>query len=186
MDGYKIFIMPFDKKRKLDRNERCGNCQKYLRYEKGRLKTVSCASEAEDLTILFQKEIKPLDTLCETCRNEALKLKYETQKSEASSSHIQDEVDFPSQSKNIQQEPEQIEEQMSPLSNISLTSDSTPQSSQSVDDPSYVLRNREGPEIEFVEMAFIRVVNTHKYCCICRAQPETLVVVPLQARIQAL
>ncbi|KAK9512319.1 hypothetical protein O3M35_000771 [Rhynocoris fuscipes] len=99
-----------------------------------------------------------------------------------------------------------VEEQSSQLSNLTVSDDASQstqplqslehpsqqsssgssevQSSQSFNDPTYVVRERETIQSEMIAMPFKRVIATHKHCCICLVQNKTYIVVPSKARLQ--
>lgn len=75
--------------------------------------------------------------------------------------------------------PSQLISQLS--SSLSLTT--TTSSLSSTNDPTYEVIEKSENEIQYVDMMFPRVINTHKYCCVCGSKNE-MMVIPFEARIQ--
>ena len=186
------------KKKKIFHDERCVNCNSMLRYEKGQIKLIQSESEAQEFSDLLEKPVAVSDALCGSCRSLAARKKSEKISSQTSTSSDDYEAGTSKQvrTKDCVEEVRESSQRIDSLSiedatanpeppqQLSSSEDSQTASQASANDPSYSIRIRKSSEIEMVEMPFQRVTSTHKYCCVCFAQPESLIVIPFQARLQ--
>ena len=151
-------------------------CNVLVRYDAGQQKIISTNEEVELLSNLLCKNVDAGDVLCSKCRSGIVK-----------SDAIQV---LPSTSRSYKNPPyiDPVEVQSSLQSNISVSDDasqstqplqssqqsSSESSSQSLNDPSYFVRERDQILREMIEMPFKKVVVTHKYCCVCRIQNKNI------------